>query len=119
MSVYAKAMEMQCQEVFCEGVRTLNAEERDAPATCALCGKKMCDTCAFGVRIPYDVLGEEPWDWKEHYKYCRGFKLSYGHWEMQMPASEGWCSHSRPTDDQRYDALVCSDCFKEEWGSDV
>ncbi len=81
MISFSALYELRCQSTYCEGVRWLNAEEQRAPAICAICKKRICDECAAGVRIPYDVLGEE----------------------------------HKPTDDQRYDCLVCSDCFKEEW----
>jgi len=103
--LYEQKQQLTCQEDFCEGVRWLNEEELAAPAKCILCSKRICDTCAFGVRIPYDVLGEKPWTWKEHYQYCWGVR-DHG---------AGMCHHDKPTDGQRYDALVCRDCFKEEW----
>jgi hypothetical protein len=112
LSPYRLAANLQCQMDFCEGGRTLSPEERAAPATCALCGKRMCDACAFGVFIPYDVLGEKPWTWEEHYKHCQGFISPYGE---HLTAQQGFCPHDRPTDDQRYECLVCSDCFREEW----
>ncbi len=104
-SIYAAAMDTQCQEIFCTGVRTLNPEERESPSTCTLCKKRMCDHCAFGVQIPYDVFGDEPWNWKEHYKHCSDIR-SFG---------AGMCRHDAPTDGQRYDCQVCSDCFNEAW----
>ena len=105
MSIYRKAADTQCQMAFCEGYRTLNPEERNTPAVCTLCGKRMCDACVFGVRIPYDVLGMKPWGWKEHYKQCPDIKRH----------GKGICPHDKPTDGQRYECLVCSSCFKEEW----
>jgi hypothetical protein len=102
---FAALYEQQCQDgLYCEGT-ILNAEEQKNPVICALCAKKICDECAFGVRIPGDVLGEPPWDWVKHYKMCS--------WVREH--GRGMCPHSKPTADQHYDALVCSDCFKEEW----
>lgn len=112
MISFSALYERQCQSAYCDGVRWLNAEEQRAPAICAICSKRICDECAAGGQLPYDVLDEKPWTWKEHYEHCQGFVSQFGE---HLEAKDGWCPHDKPTDDQRYDCLVCSDCFKEEW----
>lgn len=112
MISFTSLFEQRCQETICDGIRWLNAEEQADPATCMLCKKKVCDQCCFGVRIPHSVLGVEPDDWGKHYQRCQGMISQF---REHMLASQGWCPHTKPTDDQRYDALVCSDCFQEKW----
>jgi hypothetical protein len=100
----------RCQNpYYCEGAETgralLNEEEEGTAARCTFCRRALCDYCAAGVRIPYDVLHEKPWGWKEHLKQCS--------WVRQHGA--GFCPHKKPTDEQRYDCFVCSEHFNEAW----
>ena len=99
----------RCGEALCDGDGWLTEEMMEAPATCALCNKQMCDWCAAGVKIPYDVLGEEPWTWEEHRKHCQGHVSQFGESFPRL------CPHSSPTEGQEYDCFVCLDCFNEEW----